>query len=287
MNAKVASGMVAALVFGVGASIAAADIVGVSTDKTKYGHVANLGNRCAPTATANSFAYLQNAYPNIFKDDNRIVRDAAGTPTNDVTKLRDALCDGWGDHQGPRAGTGAAGANLKQWWEGKVTWLDQFAPGKVDYSAMMFNEPDAGTWIRGNKVTSAYPTWDYLWDAINHGCDVELNIIDVAFTNAHALTLTGLQYDDVGDDGSRDATDPIAMSFIDPNDPNDANATNIQPRALTANTTQGGRFEFQWWQDGAQWYIDSALVECPIPAPSVFAVFGVAGIGALRRRRVV
>ncbi len=265
---------------------AAAAEVGFSLDITKFGKVANVGDNCGPTSTANSFVFLQNNYPNIYKDDNRIIRDAAGAITADASKTRDALGAGWGDKTGGRAGMGVNGTTLKPWWTTKVAWLEDWAPGKTRYAAQMYNEPDAKNWVQGKNISSQYPTFTFMWDALNHGADIELNIINKGFTKAHALTLVGLTFGDANDNKKWDNGESLKMRFVDPNDPNQANAGNTQPRALSVGAD--GRFEFTWWQDKDTWYIDSALTETPVPAPAAPALLGsAAGLLAFRRRRAV
>lgn len=260
--------------------------VSFSLDITKFGKVLNSGNQCGPTSTANSFAFLQNAYPNVYKDDNRIIRDKDGAITDDVAKTRDALAGGWGDKTGGKAGMGTNGTQLKPWWETKVAWLENWAPGKTRYDAQMFNEPDSKNWTKGGGIESMYPTFTFMWDALNHGADIELNIINKGFTKAHAVTLVGMTFDDKNDNKKWDAGESLKMRFIDPNDPKQEKADNVQPRELSVG--KDGRFEFTWWQDKDTYYIDSALTETPVPGPGSWLLLGSAGgLCAYRRRRAI
>lgn len=262
---------------------ALAGTVTFELDISKFGKVKNSGNQCGPTSTANSFAFLQAANPDVLKGDNRIIRDKDGVITEDVSKLRDALAGGWGNKAGGRAGMGTDGTDLKKWWASKVAWLEDYAPGKVAFDAQMNNEPDAKNWPKGGGIESKYPTFQFLWDALNHGADIELNVIDVPFKKAHALTLVGLSFDDKNDDKKWSADEKITMKFVDPNDPKGENKDNVQPVELTVG--KDGRFEFKWWQDKGQWYVDSALTET-VPGPAVwFLGAASAGLCMHRRRR--
>lgn len=273
------------LVAGLASLPALAGTVTYSLDATKYGKVANSGNQCGPTSTANSFAFLQNMYPDVYKDDNRIIRDKDGAITADVAKLRDALAQGWGDKAGGRAGMGTNGTDLKKWWASKVTWLEDYAPGKTRYAAQMYNENDTNGWPKKEAISPVYPTFKFMWDALNHGAAIELHIIDVPFKNAHAVSLVGMSFEDTNNDKAWNQGEKIYMKFIDPNDPNGANADNIQPVEMTYDNAKG-RFEFTWWQDKGRWYIDAALTETPVPGPGTWLIAAVAGgLCAQRRRR--
>lgn len=177
---------------------------------------------------------------------------------------------------------GVNGTTLKPWWAAKVQWLEDYAPGKISYDAQMYNEKDAKNWNKGAGIEDCYPTIQFLWDSLNHGADIELNIIDVPFKKAHALTLVGLAFDDANDDKKWQAGEKLTMRFVDPNDPEQKNKDNIQPVELKVGTD--GRFEFKWWQDQGQWYIDSALTET-VPGPATWVLSVAAGGMCVRRRR--
>ncbi|MCG3124869.1 MAG: hypothetical protein GIKADHBN_03366 [Phycisphaerales bacterium] len=263
---------------------ATAGLVKFELDISKFGKVKNVGNQCGPTSTANSFAFLQNTYTEVYTGDNRIIRDKDGAITDDAAKTRDALAQGWGDKTGGRAGMGVDGTSVKKWWASKVAWLEDWAPGKTYFDGQLYNEKDAKNWTKGGGVEDCYPTFQFLWDALNHGADIELNVIDVPFKKAHALTLVGMSFEDTNNDKKWAAPEKLYMKFIDPNDPEQKNKDNIQPVQLSVGTD--GRFEFKWWQDQGQWYVDSALTETPVPSPASWLLVSVAaGITAYRRRR--
>ncbi|HLO40384.1 MAG TPA: hypothetical protein VK176_05115 [Phycisphaerales bacterium] len=261
---------------------ALAGVVKYELDIGKFGKLDNDGNQCGPTATTNAFSFLQNMYPDVYKGDNRIIRDAAGKITEDLAKTRDALAQGWGDKTGGRAGMGVNGTTLKPWWASKVGWLEDFAPGKTRYAAQMYGETDAKNWVMGKSIEAVYPTFSFLWNAINHGAAIELNVIDVPFKQAHAVTLVGLSFDDANKDKAWDKTEKLFMKFVDPNDPTGKEKANTQPVELTVG--KDGRFEFKWWQDGGQWYVDSALTETPVPSPATW-VLAAGGVMCVARRR--
>ncbi|MBL8964664.1 MAG: hypothetical protein KF787_10290 [Phycisphaeraceae bacterium] len=284
MRSIKSSCVVAVVLFaGLTAAPSLAGTITFSLDVTKYGKVANSGDQCGPTSTANSFAFLQNMYPDVYKDDNRIIRDKDGAITADVAKLRDALAQGWGDKTGGRKGMGTTGVQLKEWWASKVTWLEDFAPGKTRYAAQMFNETNTDGWPKKEAISPVYPTFKFMWDALNHGAAIELNLIDVPFKNGHAVSLIGMSFDDTNNDKTWNQGEKIFMKFVDPNDPNGTNADNIQPVELTYDATKG-RFEFTWWQDKGRWYIDSALTETPVPGPATWLMAAM-GVGLCARRR--
>jgi hypothetical protein len=282
MNARSTGRLFVLIALTAASGTAMAGVVKYELDASKFGTLDNSGNQCAPTATTNAFSFLQNMYPNVYKDDNRIIRDADGKITADLAKTRDALAGGWGDKSGGKAGMGTNGTNLAKWWATKVAWLEQHAPGKTRYSAQMYNEKTAKDWVQGKNIDPVYPTFQFMWDALNHGAAIELNLINVGFTNAHAATLVGMSFDDANNDKKWDKTEKLYLKFIDPNDPKGGNKDNKQPVEVTVG--KDGRFEFKWWQDGGQWYVDSALSETPVPGPATW-ILAAGGMMCMGRRR--
>jgi hypothetical protein len=58
--------------------------LGAKEDYNLFGHLENDGPLCAPTATASSFAYLQNRYPGVYG------QNLVG-PRADLSEVRDEL----------------------------------------------------------------------------------------------------------------------------------------------------------------------------------------------------
>ncbi len=265
-------------------STALAGTVSYSLDITKFGKLDNSGNQCGNTTSTNAFMFLQNTYTDVYKGDNRIIRDKDGAITADLAKTRDALGGGWGNKAGGRAGMGTNGTTVEKWWASNVSWLEDWAPGKTRYDGQMFGETDATSWSKGADVEAIYPTFQFMWDSLNHKAGIELNIIDVPFKKAHAMTLVGMAFDDKNDDKKWTKDEKLTMTVVDPNDPTQLDKKNIQPIELSVGTD--GRFEFKWWQDQGQWYIDSAMTQVAVPGPATWVLAaGSMGLCMPRRRR--
>jgi hypothetical protein len=74
--------------------------VSISLDYNLFGHLENLGGRCAATATMNSFIYLKNRYPTVYGG---TAIDQGTNPANTHEDARLELADGYiapsGDHR--------------------------------------------------------------------------------------------------------------------------------------------------------------------------------------------
>lgn len=93
----------------------------------------------------------------------------------------------------------------------------------------------------------------------------------------HAITLTGLCWDDTDEDKKWDPEETAKkILYADPNQ-DDWKA----PMEGDVNIT-GGRIEFTWWQDEKTWYVDHAWSESPIPEPASMIVWAtLAALGAI------
>lgn len=223
---------------------------------------------CVPTATMNSFVWLQNAYPSIYG------LDAFGLP---------ALQGGTGSWQA--AGGLLAGANymntsanngttLPNWIFGKVSYLSTYAPGKTIFAGMdsLVAAANRPWWD-----TNANPTVNFLYQELLAGEDVELGIYPLDMVG-HALTLTGLTWDDSNSNGAFDGPDTLMLNTVDP-----ANPLGNTPLILTPGnpmTISGGPY------DG--YSLEVALAESPVPEPATASLLLLgAGVllGGLRLRR--
>lgn len=243
-----------------------------------YGNLGNTGPRCASTATINSFQFLMNKYPDIVGGTKLI--PGAGTDNEDpllrLGSARNALHDGWKKQGQPRSGVQGEclqakfGKHRRFWWEAKAQWIEDFAEGRIILDGMVFtgglDEPDQDPtkWKFGSVLKKGAPTWDFLWQEISHGEDVEIAFADKEKekpTADHAVTLVGLS-----DDGQT-----RQITYIDPNNPNRNSNNPNQPglftATLTTSTLFGGSLGFRWdnkVNDPADVAIYLAYSESPI-----------------------
>ena len=218
-----------------------------------------LGNvACAPTATMNSFIYLQNHYPGIY--DNLLVPVGAG---QDVIRARQlALQYMMITNQG---------TTIHHWAWGKYDYLENYAPGKTLYHG----QTTYNGWTTGKPrpawVQNVNPSWNFVYNQLLMCQDVEIGIW-WSTDMGHALTVCGLSWDDVTMTGS--------ISYLDPWD---ALCYNTVP--LTFNYVTG-KLYMPYGTNNA--WIDLAFAESPVPEPSAFLALGSGFFGVLitlRRRR--
>ena len=188
-----------------------------------YGHVYNTVNGqangvpigyCAPTATANSFVFLENHYQSIYQG----MLLNGGTAIN----LRDSLALGWNSPGGiGRPGMynpGLGGSTDQSWWEYKVQYIEDFAPNTTVFGGMT-TDNTAG-WFHGGDLTAGSPTWGYLWKEVSDAENVEIKIWANDMDSAHALTLSSMKFNDnVIANGVWDVGEARMMDYVDPNNP--------------------------------------------------------------------
>lgn len=240
--------------------------LGVQLPYDQFGHLMNRGGRCAATATINSFQYLENAYPKVYGDSNLL--PGAGN-AGDLGSSRDALDGGWTHDGEDRDGmNGCPTDGWERFWEAKVEWIDDFAPGTTDVKGQfrVGNEDPSG-WKQGDKIENVYPTWEFLLTELAHGEDVEIAFADpVTGGSSHSVTLTSLKWDDMGDkNGKWDDGEPRKIDYLDPNDPS---------RLIEADLTElgFGALGFRWdngANPAADVHIYYAFSESPKPISTV------------------
>ena len=253
----------------VGASSVSAAWVTIQQDYNLYGHLENKGGNCAPTATANSFQYLQNRYG--ARAGNLI--PGAGT---DLASARDKLINGWTNANGDvRAGMGDCGASQKSWWETKALWVQDFGTShvKIDGQVRVNGgaNPFAG-WYRGDLLEDIFPQWDFLWSELSHGEDIELGF-RFAGNGAHAITLTSLKFDDVNGNNIWNVGEARKLDYLDPND-----TSKLFEADLSLLPSGALRF---LWDNGVNTarnvFIDLAYTES-VPEPGTLLLFAIAMI---------
>jgi len=265
---------------------ASANIISLQRDYNQYGHLSNEGDSCACTSAVNSMLYLMNTHPGVADtlitdvDGNAVITDV------DLHFARDELRDGWTNSSGvARTGMGAP-AGRKDIWEQQIYWTEDMAPTvRFIFSGMTgFAVDDPSTWYRGGSLVKGMPTFDYMWEQLAAGEDVELGIYGA--TIAHAIVLTSLKFDDLDADSMWDSASEMGwVDYLDPNNP-----SQLFERQMWANGD--GSLGFNWFNNGANTpedvYIGRAYSKS-IPEPETYALFalGLLALVYTRRRRLL
>ncbi|MGA2770052.1 MAG: hypothetical protein ABSG26_04470 [Bryobacteraceae bacterium] len=216
--------------------------IGVQEAYDLFGHLENVDDCCAATATVNSFQYLINHWGY-----------DPGLLPGGIEASRDAL-----------AALMGCPAEDEDWWEEKVHWIENNAPKNPTWvHGMVFPGDDTTGWYRGDMLTKGYPTWDWLWTQLSNGQDVEIGI---GLTGeGHVLTLTSLKFDDMNGDGKWEYWNETArIDYLDPNNP-----TQLFESDLTVNPNLS--LGFEWHNGGANppefAALEVAYAESPAPEP--------------------
>ncbi len=239
---------------------------------------------CAAVAIANSFAYLYQRYPGVYQDTDLIDVGTNGLDVGDLNGLRDSLAEMiYTNHPGQ--------GNLESMWESKYSWLQTKAPGTTIMDGQVdLPGVDLGKWDNGGVLENKYPEFAFLWNEIYECEDVELVIFPDGSGPGHAISLTGVSWEDDCDGIFEDGEKPLKIRYLDPNGPLDPDGDGVvKPREidLSWNETES-RWEFEWWQDSNNYYITAAFAESPVPEPAAVIVWGLLGllaVGYARRRK--
>lgn len=252
----------AVLAFSLGLSApASATLYDMQWDPGLYGSLkqedTNCPNvSCGPTAAVNSFVFLQNKYPDIYR--NRLT----GNSYQDWIDTANLLIGP--DYMDMECCSGTKGGTpASNFVSGKMKYFDAFAPGTT---TIHFQEQ---------------PTWQFLLEELKRGQDIEilLGIYETGTgrVDGHYVTVTGIKFDDINNNNTIDGEE-ASVFFVDPLDGN---------AAQNVLSMRNGFLELpDYWVDGLATFIEVAVAESPIPEPGTILlfVFGIAGLGAMRRR---
>lgn len=249
----------------VGASSAWAGIweYKIEKDLALYGHIDQRDARivngnvaCGPTATINSFIYLQNKY-------------GYGLDVNSADPYADV------NELGVLMGLGAGGVSDVGFIAGKREWLRLYGNGKY-YEVHQAANPALGGVI---------PTWDFIYNELRACEDVEIGFAWDPGSGGHVVTATSFSFDDTDNDLFIDPNETALLDFIDP-----WGGVEIPPSRLTMGAdgylylsyVGGGAGR------GATGRIIMVAAESPIPEPATIIVWGLLGMlaaGFLYRRQ--
>ncbi|WP_428937833.1 hypothetical protein [Fontivita pretiosa] len=268
------------------ASIAATYSIDLDPNDTLFGRLdqddispggtgATGANSCVPTATMNSFIFLQNRYPNIYGNNNEL----SGTHNGDWDAAAEELAGPNYMNTDPNQGT-----TDSNWVRGKVAWLETYAPGKTVYHGQdFFDLPNEPAWLADQTV----PTLWFIWEQLSRGQDVEIGITPLNAQGnpdgtGHAMTLSSINWNDANNNMTFDAGDTASLDGIDP-----ANPANDFVYELDLIASQGQEFLSFAGGPYANYRIDVVLAESPVPLPPAVAagMAAMAAVAAWSRRR--
>jgi len=226
--------------------------------------IINGANACVPTATVNSFFFLQNYYGiNSLGPGNGLLTQE--NATNAVNEL--------GADMGLTNNIGNNGVSDIGFIAGKLQYLNNH--GLSNTVSLEYEAVDVG-----QRIT---PTWQFIYNQLMATQDVEVVFGWYGGSDGHCVTVTSFDFTDNTGRGIIDAGDPATLDFTDPWDGQHYVGT------LTMN---GGSLELSYVGGaagtGAWGLIDAAVAESPIPEPSTLGLLvigGLAGFRLLRRKR--
>jgi hypothetical protein len=262
-----------------GAVIAGAQVTN-SIDETTIANFGTLNQNavggamyCAPTATMNSFMWLQAAYPTVYGVDglgNPVLQGGAGT------WLAAAQLLAGPNYMNTSPINGTTEGN---WANGKANYLNFYAPGKTVFAGM---DSDL-TLNRPAWDLNANPTIVFILNELRLGEDVELGI-DPSSGIGHVLTLTGAMWVDMNN-GVFTIGDPLFFNTIDPANPIGNTLITIDP--ASENNPAGGNPMGIIGVNYNGYRLTGALAESPIPEPATITLAFLGGVSLMLRRRRV
>lgn len=232
---------------------------------------------CAPTATVNSFEYLQSTYPNIPG-----IANLVGNPITTINTLEGAR------YMNLNPASGVSAQNLVA---GKEQWIsDQGLSGQLTVEGQAsdaLTADNAGT-LPG--MSNTIPTAAFLYNQLNAGQDVELGFLwwnpalnsgRGGYAGGHVITATGITYDQT-------TGTAVSINFIDPWGHINLTGAVTQHNGYMELSYSGGAASAGSDPDDpdhvSQGDIAIIAAESPVPEPTAAAILVLSAVALMRRR---
>ena len=279
---------------GLESKVLAANMYNTLLDINKYGYlnqndVPGIGGcACGPVSAVNSFVFLQNMYPNIY--DNKL------TGSTYQSWIQTALDLAGNNYMRTIQNSGTWSRDFV--W-GKINYFNDKAPGTTSIHGQVFVEDPAGDWNQERPkpdfIESVFPTWQFLFNELSRGQDIELNIRYLT-GGGHFLTLSSFNWTDTNMDGIIQQTENAILDFIDPLDPGNGSAKRTYGQIFN-DPLNNNRLQLTYNQFnpstgqyvGTEAFISAAVAESPIPEPSTvigILFWGTLGAGSIIKKKL-
>ncbi len=220
--------------------------------------IINGGDACVPTATVNSFFFLQNYFGvnGLGPNNGLLTSDNASNAVNEL-----------GVDMGLKQGVGVSDAGFIA---GKLKYLSDH--GLTNTVSLEYEAVDVGADIT--------PTWSWIYHQLVATQDVEVGFGWWGGSDGHCVTVSSLSFLDANGDGIIDNGENAQLDFTDPWDGN---------HYVGTLTMSGGSLKLSYvggaaGPDGAWGIINIAVAES-IPEPSAPGLLALGGLALLWRRK--
>jgi hypothetical protein len=176
---------------------------------------------CAPVSVVNAWAYLQGAFPNIYKDNKTLI----GTTTNQIQKsdlvnAANLVGDNYMKSCDACNPNGASGTPIEDTMIGMQNYLQDFTPGTTMLSMQDFYAWNASAVIRNKVAKPDYvaagtaPTAQFIANALNANAAVEAYLLYANGKVAHYVTISGIRFDTDTGKGTATFVDPLGGQAV-------------------------------------------------------------------------
>ena len=232
-------------------------------------------NTCGPTSTANSFAYLERAYPEVYSGRKLIpdIEDKDDYGPEELKAVADELKD-------LMKHTDTNGVYVQGMIDGKIKYIEAHAPDTTVVGAQIkydwdTQKPQGIGDIPDRVQENTEPTWEWLKQQLLSCEDVEILIRPVGGGLGHFVTLTGMTWQDDGDGDIEPGE--ATIDYIDPN-----GGPGQSP--VTYNDDDEELRLLQYKGQSVNFRLEAAVKES-IPEPATMTLLVLGGLAVLRRRR--
>jgi hypothetical protein len=198
-----------------------------SLDVSKFGYLLQNDTQCGsvscgPTSATNGLVFLQNSNLQTYSS------SLAGTTYSEWKATANNLITNY-------MSTMAGGTSLSNYTYGLTNYFGDVAPGTTEFTGQALNsvvgwnttQPKPSFFEDGN------PTGNFFYSSLTKGSAIGISIFYAGGEGGHALTLTGINWNDINNDGFISKDENATIDIIDPLDPGNIEAV-INPKQAGA-----------------------------------------------------